>query len=323
MCFGGHDRLTPSLSFQVRDNYCHCFSCGRGGPPINLVKCFLGCDYKTALSWFADEFGVGTQRDGGGWRALSRRHPKGNRPIPSKPVQTATDEPSDFGADPELYEWFVAKCGPVSQPVGIDYLLGHGIRLSVAEKFGVREIRNPSHALLHLVKQWGKKRSFRSGLLWGKEDGPHQLIWNSYALLFPFHHMKRTVYIQGRLFTGRRKFVNLNGIPIPLYNVDRLSSMTAGQRVHICEGVPDALSVESTGLAAVAVLGASSFREGWVKDLLRFEVAVAVDGDSAGSSLRRKIEKCFRMRGKSVIHIPPPAGKKDVSEVIAELGTTL
>jgi DNA primase len=323
MCFGRHDKLTPSLSFQVRNNYWHCFGCGLGGDPINLVKCFLGCDFKTALSWFAVEFGVGARRDGGGWRTASRRHPKGHQAIPSKPVQTAAGEPSEFAADPEVYAWFVAKCGPVSQPAGLRYLKEHAIPLDIAEKFGVREIRDPARALRCLIERWGQKRLFRSGLLWGRTDGPQRLIWSSYALLFPFYLGKNIAYIQGRLFTGGRKFVNLKGIAIPLYNFDRLRSMPVGRRIHICEGVPDALSLESQGLAAVAVLGANSFRADWVEDFLPYEVAVAADEDSAGSSLRRKIEKCFRARGKAVLNVRLPVGRKDVSEVIAELGRTL
>ena len=210
MCFAGHDKLTPSLSFHVRKNYWHCFGCGVGGSPIDLVKGYLGCDFKGALRWFANEFRVQAACGRGGFRSHSKRHIEGRQVIRPNQVQTKQDEPSEFAPDPELYAWFVAKCGRVSQPAGLHYLKEHGIPLDIAEKFGVHEILNPARALRCLVEQWGQKRVYRSGLLGGKTDGPQWLIWSSYALLFPFRQGKNIAYIQGRLFTGGRKFVNLS-----------------------------------------------------------------------------------------------------------------
>jgi hypothetical protein len=149
------------------------------------------------------------------------------------------------------------------------------------------------------------------------------LIWASYAVLFPFRRGGDVIYLQGRLFEGGRKYINLKGIRIPLYNVDRIGSLPLGTRIHICEGVPDALAMESKGLPAVAVLGASSFREEWVDDLLPYQVAVTPDSDDAGSALLRKVKETFRSRGKSVALVSMPRGKKDVADVVAEMEKTL
>jgi DNA primase len=322
MCFGGHDKLTPSLSFHVRKNFWHCFGCGLGGNTINLVKCFLGCDFKTALKWFEDEFGVGGGRVRGGWRLAPRRLPKGLQEIPSRSIRPAEGESSDSAIDTEVYTWLVAKCGPVSQPVGLRYLNEHGISPDIAERFGVREMQDPVRAFRCLIKQWGKDRVFRSGLVWGTAHRPSGLIWTSYTLLFPFYRGQDVAYLQGRLFKGERKYVNLRGIAKPLYNIDRLRSLPVGRRIHICEGVPDALSLESNGLPAIGVLGANSFRAEWVEDLLPYTIVVTPDGDRAGRTFGRKIEEFFGARGKGIITVAPPAGK-DVADVIAQIRRTM
>src|SRR5689334_17614380 len=57
MCFGQHDKQTPSLSFHVGRNYWHCFgSCGKGGDGVALVQAVLDLDFKQTLDWFQREF---------------------------------------------------------------------------------------------------------------------------------------------------------------------------------------------------------------------------------------------------------------------------
>jgi DNA primase len=319
MCFGGHDKLTPSLSFEVRKNYWHCFGCGLGGNPINLVKCFLGCDFRTALKWFADEFGVGTSLARGGWGHAPRRRASGFQEVPPPPARTTGGDSGDFAIDTELYTWLADRCGSVSQPVGLRYLKEHGISRHTADKFGVREIRSPVRALECLIRRWGKDRVHRSGLVWGTAERPTGLIWSSYTLLFPFYEGEDVSYLQGRLFRGDRKYVNPRGIPKPLYNVNRLKSVPEGRKVHICEGVPDALSLESIGLCAVGVLGASSFRPEWVEEFLPHKIAALPDRDAAGRRFNGRIKALFRARGKSVLTVAVRDGK-DVAEAVAKMG---
>ena len=88
MCFGRHDKLTPSLSFHVRKNYWHCFGCGLGGSTIDLVMRVLGCDFKTALSWFANEYAMQPLRSRGGRPInLRRRSMDLNQFVRSEPKQ--------------------------------------------------------------------------------------------------------------------------------------------------------------------------------------------------------------------------------------------
>jgi len=319
ICFCGHDKRTPSLSFVPNKNFWKCFGCGKGGDEIGLVTEVLGCDFRTALEWFNREFSVNVRQPRiSSYRDAKRLRPKKSRVVPKlSPINQ--HEQSKFMADPEIYSWLISKCGDVSNTPGLEYLKTHGIPPNVANKFGVRELREPARALRKMVEQWGAERVFRSGLSWGEHGIPERLIWTSYTLLFPFRFSDQVMYIQGRLFKGEPKYLNPRGVPKPLYNVYRLRSLPMGSIVHICEGVPDALALEAQRLPAVAVLGASSFRAEWVDLFMRYDVVLMPDGDRGGDTFLKTIATFFTNRGKAVRSVRLPEGK-DVSDVIAEMG---
>ena len=123
------------------------------------------------------------------------------------------------------------------------------------------------------------------------------------------------------MFKGDKKFLNLRGVAKPLFNADRLNGLPAGQTVHFCEGVPDAIALESKGLVAVGVLGATSFCAEWVDLFLKLKVVVLGDGDVAGAKFAKDISKFFMERGKPVQCMSLPKGK-DVSDVLAQGGRT-
>lgn len=314
MCFMGHDKASPSLSFLKSRNTWRCFgACGKHGDGITLVMEKEGLDFKSALEWFARHFAVDVTRQ---FRGQSRR----GRAVRAKKVvvvQPAIPEQQEFTADSQLYEWLIGKCASVSSHAGVNYLDSHGISQECAMRFNIRELRDPARAFRKLVEEWGGPRVYRSGVAWGKHAHPERLVWSSHALLFPFYEGGVVTYIQARMFEGEPKFLNPRGVAKPMFNVDRLQKMKPGQLIHLCEGVPDAIAVESHGLAAVGILGATSFRADWVDRFLKFKVVVLGDGDAAGARFAKDISTFFMERGKAVQCKPLPKGK-DVADVLAQ-----
>lgn len=320
MCFGGHDKNTPSLSFVPNKNIWKCFGCGKGGDTINLVEEVLGCDFRTTLDWFTAKYNVEAKKH----ENSVRRKAFSRDAVPlsaSRLSSSPSHEQRQFSSDPELYSWLMGECGEVKHPSGTEYLESHGISKDVAKRFGVRELCKPRLVFRKLIERWGAKRTFSSGLAWGETGTPERLIWTSYAILFPFSLHSDIGYIQGRRFTGEPKYLNPRGISKPLYNIDRLSSLSAGAVVHICEGVPDALALETQGLAAVAVLGATSFRKEWVKLFMRLDVVLMPDGDRGGETFSRTISGLFLDHGKTVTAVQLPPGM-DVADVLGQIRRT-
>jgi DNA primase len=318
MCFNGHDSRTPSLCFYPPKNTWRCFgACGRGGDAINLVMEVCRTDFRTALDWFEREFQIDvtsklhTHFKRGAYRQSLRR----SKLRPSNSIAKV----QEFSPDPEIYSWLVTETHEVRNAVGLAYLEDHGITAKDALRYQVRELSNPSATFSALLKQFGKDRVFRSGVASGHDGIPHQLIWTSHTLLFPFFSGLSVIYLQGRILGSGSKFIGLRGIEKPLFHRDVTLSLEAGSRIHICEGVPDALALLSNRLVAVAVLGASSFRREFVDILMPFNIVVVPDADAAGRTFAQRVTEHFRARGKSVALVRLPPGKKDVADVIASL----
>lgn len=316
MCFSGHDKNSPSLSFHKAHNTWRCFgACGKHGDTIALVMEKEGVDFKSAVEWLAQNFAIDVEPGRRGQRRQTRSCITKKSTIMAAPLPE-----SEYIADPELYAWFISKCDLVTSAAGIKYLDSHGISSETAQRFNIRQLSKPGYALQKLVETWGEQRVCSSGIAWCKDGHADRLIWNSYALLFPFYNDGQITYIQARMIGGDKKFLNLRGIVKPLFNIDRLSGLQPGHTVHLCEGVPDAIALESQNLIGIGILGATSFRAEWVDRFLKFRVIVLGDGDQAGAKFASDISRFFMERGKPVQCMSLPKGK-DVADVLAQGGS--
>lgn len=306
MCFKGHDAASPSFTVSKERNTWKCFGCGEHGDAIALVQKIHDLAFVDACKWLSVHFGIidGERQPGRRGYTISRTP----SPKPSNALPSATTT----NPDPELYTWLVSHCGPVKGAIGTAYLQAHGIAPELALRCGVVELTDPARAYRVMEKHWGAERIHSAGLS-GKRRA---LSWSGYALLFPFKSEEATEYFQVRCLQNRMKFFGPSGIPKPMYNSHRLGQLEPGSLLHICEGVPDAIAMEGAGLAAVAILGATSFRSEWVDELLPFDLVGVPDGDAAGEKFMKFLAKEFRARSKSIRFAVPP-NDMDASDVIA------
>lgn len=306
MCFKGHDAASPSFTISKARNTWRCFGCGEHGDAITLVQKIYGLGFLDACNWLCDHFGIigGDVPLHQSTRSVAlAASPKLVNPTPS--ALSATP-------DPELYTWLVERCGPVKAALGTTYLQSHGIEPELALRFGVVELVDPARAYRELERHWGAERIRSAGL----SGNRRALSWSGYALIFPFESGAATQYLQVRCLQSTMKFFGPSGVPKPMFNSQRLGQLPPGSLLHICEGVPDAIAMEGEGLAAVAVLGATSFRSAWVEELLPFDLVGVPDGDAAGAKFMQYLAKAFRARGKSIRFAVPSEGM-DASDVIA------
>lgn len=305
MCFNGHDKASPSFTVSKVRNSWRCFGCGEHGDTISLVQKVSGLGFLDACGWLRRHFSIsdGDAPLGRDPSAISRT--KNLNPV-VHPTKSLTS------ADSEVYTWLIAHCGPVKANLGMDYLQSHGIEQELALDFGIVELMDPTRAYRELEKRWGRERIQRAGLSGNRRS----LSWTGYALIFPFRFDSVSEYLQVRCFQGNKKFFGPSGISKPMFNRQRLSELQPGSLLHICEGVPDAIAMEGAGLAAIAILGSTSFRTEWVEELLPFELVGVPDGDSAGTKFMKCLADEFRARSKSIRFVIPPEGM-DASDVIA------
>lgn len=53
-----HNERTPSFSVNKRKNFCYCFSCHKGGSPVNFLMEKAGVSYQEALRMLAAKYGI-------------------------------------------------------------------------------------------------------------------------------------------------------------------------------------------------------------------------------------------------------------------------
>ncbi len=149
MCFMGHDKASPSLSFLKSRNTWRCFgACGKHGDNIALVMEKENLDFKSALAWFAQHFGGDVR--------LSDSNQPTSQPVTSKAIVPLWPQrDAEFATDPELYGWLLEQCPMISSAKAIQYLVEHGIALEFANHFGLRELPEPKSLRLQLLEQWG------------------------------------------------------------------------------------------------------------------------------------------------------------------------
>lgn len=85
-----HDDHKPSLSLveATNANYCHCFSCGRGGDVVSYVMAREHWSFQEACRWLSGEFGISTTQRQASSHHTSAMHP----PQPQQPSQQPPPE---------------------------------------------------------------------------------------------------------------------------------------------------------------------------------------------------------------------------------------
>lgn len=315
-----HDDKNPSLCFDSNRNIWKCFGCQAGGGTIELVKQRLGCSNTQAARWLVSQFSTGLLHK---LRTFSKYTPD---KVMSKSTNNSiaiAKKNSKNKPDPELYEWFLKSC-PL-QSKGHEYLQHRGFSKQTIKDFRLAELNNPKAVFSKALREWGYAKLSNAGMAVTRQSPKSlkpfkTLIWWDHTILVPFIQDQKIIYIQGRRLNTRKgpKYLGLNGIKKPLFNLEALKSLRFGSRVWICEGIMDCLAAIQLGYAAVGVLGATSFLQEWVQLLMPFDLYVVPDRDSGGITFSKSVKNAFRKSSKIVNLIRIPHGK-DLSEYLQNL----
>lgn len=304
LCFM-HDEKSASLHFNKNSNSFYCFGCGGKGDVIELVKIILKTDFIHACEWLSAEF-LGT---------VSSKKFISN----PKSVRTAIHKPSldnRHVANIEIYTWIVNNT--TLSKVATDYLMSERkFTKKTIEKFQIRDLMDPKIFLNKLLGSWSIEQLTRCGLILTDDKNQPRLLWWDHVIIFPFVNVESQVeYIQARRMKKDKnsKYLNLIGVKKPMYNSVCLFDMKVGEKLVICEGIPDAITMEEYGQKAVGILGANSFQQSYVRDLIDYNLYVLPDTDDSGVMFGKKVQEFFKSAGKNVNTILLPKNVKDLNE---------
>lgn len=299
-----HDEKTPSLTFHEKKGVYYCHGCGAKGNVFTLVRTILKLDSKQTHEWLRVHYL-------GGYSNMV--FPKS--PIINKISKEKIEE--EYFANPEIYDWLIQETSLSKEAK--NYLVNvRGFSEATIQKLKIRDIQKPYDFYRKLELKWGQEQLLKCGLLKHDDKGNVKPIWWDHVIIFPFFDLKQqATYLQARRMCedGKSKYLNLKGIRKEIYNLNCITQMNPGEKLFICEGIPDTITMIEKGVKTIGVLGAHGFDEKYVPLLLDYTIYIIPDADLAGGSMVKKVVNSFKKVDKDIKLVKLPDGKKDVNEL--------
>lgn len=274
-----HNEKTPSFSVSPRRNFCYCFSCHKGGSPVNFIMEKEGVSYHDALLHLAKKYGIKVEE----------------RELTDEERQAATEREGLMIAAQRAMQIMENDLTQTQegQDIGLSYLYGRGITEQAIRKFHLGYALDSGNYLTSLMQREGyetdKLRTLgltglsQSGNLYDKYRG---------RVIFPILNSSgKVVGFGGRdLKGGPAKYVNspesvLYRKNLELYGIFQAKSEIVRQdRCYLVEGYFDVISMWQSGIQNVVASSGTALTDGQINMIHRFtnNITLLYDGDSAG-----------------------------------------
>lgn len=287
-----HNERTPSFSVSPARNYCHCFSCGKGGGPVTFIMEHEQMTYPEALRWLAKKYNIEIHE-----RELS------------------DDEKREQSERESIYivnEWVANYYSDILQndvdgrAIGMQYFRSRGFRDDIIKKFRLGFALPDRYVLAKEARKQGYKAEFlvKSGTCYVKDNAGNQasgdgdVLIDRYAgrAIFPWVAMNgKVVAFGGRKLDKEtkgvaQKYVNSPETPIfqkdhHLYGIFQAKKAIAKEDcVFMVEGYTDVIAMHQCGIENVVANSgtALSFHQIHMLHRLTSNIVLLYDGDEAG-----------------------------------------
>lgn len=323
-----------TLSIRDRGTW-KCFSSDFGGDSISLIQETFGYTFPQAVNAL-----LGRPVDG-------EEPPKPKvRDLPPIQESRPTSE-----VDPEVYGAVLAFAGEEGRAAAADYYGFWHISPEAVHESGAAMILDTRAMEKALIDRFGMERLHNCGLVVKTQKGKDYFLLNrDYPVIEP--HITpagRVVGMQFRPSVEQRKkveahkrwtaakergdtsvpevkyvpkFMSLSGIDanesLVGFGLRRLWDAPPGTIFRVVEGFKDYLAARTMGHEAFGVPGTSAVLSDNVIQLLkRHRIAVAFDGDDAGTAARKKWVDDLRGHGVAARPLPMPPGH-DVADILVK-----
>lgn len=282
--FHRHGDRHPSLSLS--EGLFHCFACGVKGDVIQLWMQVLSVSFTTALEELAQNYAPDL---------IGKPSTAPKRPF----IKAKIQERPAFVPHPifeTIYRTF-QEYAPL-QASGYHYLRHiRGFSDTIIRQFRFFEVTDLAH--YQTVNQLLKSKfSLPDLTASGLFNNNGNLIFGSERLIIPFYYGEKLIYLQSRYIGTdpniRARYINLSGIPYPLFNAEILKDLEPATslkdverwtKIVVCEGVFNAISWMQMGQPAVACGSASKWNYRWVDRYFKGKKVIVYlnfDDDPAG-----------------------------------------
>ncbi len=281
-----HNERTPSFSVSPSKGICKCFSCGKGGSPVNFLMELEQMTFYEALRWLAKKYHIEIQE-----REMSDDERR------EQTERQGMMEVNDFAM--RHFESNMADT-PDGREIGLAYFRERGINDWAIKRFHLGYALQKSTDLYDAARAKGYNEKFLldTGLCSKGEHGVYDRFRG--RVIYPVFTMSgKVVAFGGRTLRSDKtvaKYVNSPESIIysksrELYGLYQAKQAIVKQdKCILVEGYMDVISMHQSGIENVVASSGTSLTEGQIRLIHRFteNVTVIYDSDAAGikASLR-------------------------------------
>jgi len=314
-----HNERTPSFSVNRARNICKCFSCGKGGSPVNFIMEHEQLSYQEALRYLARKYNIEIVE-----KELSDQE---REAMNTREAMLAVNEFALTHFKKNLLE------SDEGRDTALAYLRHRGISDAMIARFHLGYAIDKSRELIDAAKSSGFNTKYLvdTGLAIERDDKSLYDRFRS-RVIFPVHSISgRVIAFGGRTMRSDKtiaKYVNSQESSIyhknlELYGLYQAKSAIAKKdKCILVEGYLDVISMHQAGVENVVASSGTSLTEGQIRALRRFSnnVTLIYDADAAGikASLRGINMLLGEGLNVKVLSLPPGDSSTEVEAYLAD-----
>lgn len=274
-----HNERTPSFSVNSRRNYCYCFSCHKGGSPVNFIMEKEGISYHDALLHLAKKYGIKVEE----------------RELTDEEKEARTERESLMVASEGAMHRMEQDLRDTQQgrEVGLTYLYGRGVTDEAIKAFHLGYALDVSdHLTRQMLSAGFELEVLRKLGLTGVNSQGHTYDKYRGRVIFPIMNPAgKVVAFGGRdLKGGPAKYINspesiLYTKSHELYGIYQAKSeMVRQDKCYLVEGYLDVIGMWQSGLQNTVASSGTALTDGQINMIHRFteNITLIYDGDKAG-----------------------------------------
>ncbi len=282
-----HNERTPSFAVSKSKGICKCFSCGKGGSPVNFIMEHEQMTFNEALRYLAKKYNIEIVE----------------HEMSEKEREEESERESMMAVNEFALSHFEKNITETEdgRDIGLSYLLDRGVSEAMIKRFRLGYCLDQRDALYKdaIAHGYNEKFLVSTGLCGKTDDGR---VYDRYKarVIFPIFGISgKAIAFGGRTLSQRKdiaKYVNSpesiiyhkSSVLYGLYQAKQ--AIVKADKCILVEGYMDVISMFQSGIENVVASSGTSLTEGQIRLIHRFteNVTVIYDGDAAGikASLR-------------------------------------
>ena len=301
-----HNERTPSFSVNKSRNFCYCFSCHKGGSPVNFIMEKEGVSYYEALLQLAKKYGIEVHE----------------RELSDEEREQQTKREGMLVANEWAKNYFIDNLQNKEEGnnIGLTYLYGRKVTPEAIKAFGIGYAidKNSDYTDEAIKKGFSPEILKATGLTGTGQQGKYYDRFRG-RVIFPIINTSgKTVAFGGRDLKGApAKYINSPESEVysksrELYGIFQAKGdIVKENKVYLVEGYLDVIGMWQSGVRNVVASSGTALTDGQISLLHRFteNVVLIYDGDSAGIKASLRGIDMLLSHNLNVKAVPLPEGE--------------